>query len=307
LNTVHFVVVTGLSGSGKSTAIRALEDIGFFCVDNLPVVILDKLLVLAEAGEKFRRVALGIDAREREFLDAFAETLARIRALGHTVDVVFLDTSDDVLYRRFSETRRRHPLEAEAGTLTAGIARERDILARVREQASWSIDTSDLSVHQLKAAVQQAYDPHRGGRMAVTIKSFGFRNGTPREADYVFDCRFLPNPYFEPVLRPLDGRDAPIRDFLAGRPEWAPFQDRLRDFLDFVLPLHEAEGKPTVTLAFGCTGGRHRSVAVSETVAAFLRPSGRNVTVVHRDMDAWSAAGSAAPAGASRKRDETGN
>lgn len=282
----HVVIVTGLSGSGKSTAIKALEDIGFFCIDNLPVVILDKLLVLADQQAQVRKVALGIDARERQFLASFGDVVDSVVALGHKVDVIFLDASDEVLIRRYSETRRRHPLEPEVASVVEGIARERGMLAKIRERA-WVVDTSSLNVHQLKALVQQAYDPSKA-RMGISVTSFGFKHGAPREADYVFDCRLLQNPFFVEGLRAKSGRDAEVREFLEARPEWEPFVARVLDLLEFAVPLHEAEGKPILTVAFGCTGGRHRSVALAETIAAAMRDRGHTVRVVHRDEgDAW--------------------
>ncbi len=285
MSTAHVVIVTGLSGSGKSTAIRALEDIGFFCIDNLPLVILDKFLTLAEDHPQVRRVALGVDARERLFLDAFPETLARIRAQGHRVEVLFLDCQDEALLHRYSATRRRHPLEAEAGSLAAALALERRLLEPLKDQAAWTIDTTSLNVHQLKARVMQAWDPEKSRRTGVVVMSFGYRNGVPREADYVIDCRGLPNPYFIEELRPLTGRDPEVRGFLEGKPEWEPFRDRVLDLLRTSLPLHEAEERPVVTIAFGCTGGQHRSVALAIAVADALRADGHAVSVTHREQE----------------------
>lgn len=284
MKTAHVVIITGLSGSGKSTAIRALEDVGFFCIDNLPIVLLDKILTLAEHHEEIRRVALGIDARERRFLDGFQEAVSRVRADGHQVDVLFLDCDDDMLMRRYSETRRRHPLEPETGSLATGIAAERKLLAGVRDTATWPIDTSELNLHQLKAMVQQAFGPTMSHRMGVSLVSFGFKHGAPREADWQIDCRLLPNPYFVEGLRPKTGLDAEVRAFLEGRDEWQPFLDRLLALLRFAVPLHEAEGKPMLTVAVGCTGGQHRSVAVCEALAATLRDQGVPVRVSHREL-----------------------
>jgi UPF0042 nucleotide-binding protein len=285
MSKAQVVIVTGLSGSGKSTAIKALEDLGFFCIDNLPVVILDKFLLLADQHPQVGRVALGIDARERSFLGSFAEAIDGVKALGHAVDVIFLDAADDVLIRRFSETRRRHPLEPEAGSVAEGIARERVVLAPLRERATWLVDTSRHTVHQLKSLVQQAYDPSRA-RMGLHLVSFGFKHGAPHEADYVFDCRLLPNPYFVEGLRPKSGTDPEVRAFLESRPEWPGLCDRVGDLLEWAIPLHEGEGKPVLTVAFGCTGGRHRSVAMAEALAARLREKGHAVRLVHRDMAA---------------------
>jgi len=285
VSTAHVVIVTGLSGSGKSTAIRALEDIGFFCIDNLPLVILDKFLLLAEDHEQVRRVALGIDARERLFLDTFPEALARVRAQGHRVEILFLDCQEEALLRRYSATRRRHPLEAEAGSLAAALELERRLLEPLKEQAAWIIDTSTLNVHQLKARVMQAWDPGRSRRTGVVVMSFGYRNGVPREADYVIDCRGLPNPYFVDDLRPLTGRDPEVRRFLEEKPEWPLFRDRILDLLRTSLPMHEAEERPVVTVAFGCTGGQHRSVAMAVVVAEALREGGHAVSLAHRELE----------------------
>ncbi len=285
MGQAHVVIVTGMSGSGRTTAIRALEDAGFFCVDNLPIVLLDKFLVLAERHEEVRRVALGVDIRERGFLAAFAEAMKEVRALGHRLDVIFLDATDEVLIRRYSETRRRHPLSGEAVSLADAITKERRMLQEVRAQADWVVETSELNVHQLKALIQQAYDPQTSGRMNLTVVSFGYRHGVPRESDYVFDCRFLPNPYFVDGLRARSGLDPEVQAFVTGQPEWMDFFDKLTGLIGFSIPQHEREGKPLLTLAFGCTGGRHRSVAVAEAVAAWLRDRGHAVRVIHRDIE----------------------
>ncbi len=285
MGKAHVVIVTGMSGSGRTTAIRALEDAGFFCIDNLPIVLLDKFLLLAERHEEIRRVALGVDIRERGFLHALAATLKEVRSLGHRLDVIFLDATDETLVRRYSETRRRHPLSGETVSLADAITRERKMLQEVRSQADWVVDTSELNVHQLKALVQQAYDPQVASRMTVSVVSFGYRHGVPRESDYVLDCRFLPNPYFVDRLRAKSGLDPEVRDHVVGQPEWKEFFDRVSGLIAFVLPRHEREGKPLLTVAFGCTGGRHRSVVVAEAVAEWLRDSGVPVRVIHRDVE----------------------
>lgn len=285
MGKAHVVIVTGMSGSGRTTAIRALEDVGFFCIDNLPIVLLDKFLLLAERHEEIRRVALGVDIRERGFLQAIAATLGEVRSLGHRLDVIFLDATDETLIRRYSETRRRHPLSGETVSLAEAIQRERGMLEGVRSQADWVVDTSELNVHQLKALIQQAYDPQAASRMTVSVVSFGYRHGVPRESDYVFDCRFLPNPYFVDGLRAKSGLDAEVRDHVRGQPEWEEFFARVTGLIGFTLPRHEKEGKPLLTVAFGCTGGRHRSVAVAEAVAEWLREQGCPVRVTHRDVE----------------------
>lgn len=285
MGQAHLVVVTGMSGSGRTTAIRALEDVGFFCIDNLPIVLLDKFLVLAERHEEIRRVAVGVDVRERSFLGLMSQALQEARALGHRVNVVFLDASDDVLIRRYSETRRRHPLAAEAGSLADAIRLERKLLEDVRAEADWVVDTSDLNVHALKNLIQQAYGPQSERRMSVAVVSFGYRHGMPREADYVFDCRFLPNPYFQDNLRSKSGLDEDVKGYIIGHADWGEFFSRLAQFIEFTIPRHEKEGKPIITLAFGCTGGRHRSVVVAEEVARWLKDKGFSVRVSHRDVE----------------------
>lgn len=285
MSKAHVVVVTGMSGSGRTTAIRALEDAGFFCIDNLPIVLLDKFLLLAERHEEIRRVAIGVDIRERGFLHAFTTTLEEVRSLGHRLDVIFLDASDETLIRRYSETRRRHPLSGEAVSLAEAIQRERRMLENVRCEADWVVDTSELNVHQLKAMIQQAYDPQAAGRMTVSVFSFGYRHGVPRESDYVFDCRFLSNPYFVDGLRARSGLDAEVHHYVTGQPEWGDFFAWVTGLLGFTIPHHEREGKPLLTVAFGCTGGRHRSVVVAEEVARWLRDKGCPVRVTHRDVE----------------------
>lgn len=285
MEKVHVVIVTGMSGSGRTTAIRALEDTGFFCVDNLPIVLLDKFLLLAERHEEVRRVALGVDIRERGFLHALSAALKGVRSLGYRLDVIFLDATDETLIRRYSETRRRHPLSGETVSLAAAIVRERRILRRVRAQADWVIDTSELNVHQLKALIQQAFDPQAAGRMIVSVVSFGYRHGVPRESDYVLDCRFLPNPYFVDSLRQKSGLDPEVREHVMGHPEWNPFFERVTALVGFSIPRHEREGKPFLTVAFGCTGGRHRSVVAAEAMAEWLRREGYPVRVAHRDVE----------------------
>lgn len=282
LQDSHIVIVTGLSGSGKTIAIKVLEDIGFFCVDNLPLGLFDKFLTLIESHEDVRRVALGIDVRERVFLDSFSGVLNSARSKGYQVDVLFLEATNDALTRRFSETRRRHPLDHDS--VGDGIAKERDLISRFKSDATWIIDTSDLNIHGLKAMVQTAFDPTRSGRMGLSLISFGFKKGVPREVDYVFDCRLLKNPHFEDDLRPLTGLDEPVIRFIEKDESWQPFIERLCGMVEFVTPLHEKEKRPMLTVGFGCTGGQHRSPAVTETVARHMRAKGYAVRVAHREL-----------------------
>lgn len=269
-------MVTGLSGAGKSTALRALEDLDYFCVDNLPLPLLDEFVRLG----RFHRVALGVDAREGEFLQGWRDGLNRLRAAGHQVEVLFLDAADDVLLRRFSETRRRHPLAGD--DLRAGIQREREVLVPLREDAEAVVDTGNLNVHQLKGIIQERYGRNTG-RLSLTLLSFGFKHGLPAEADLVLDVRFLPNPYFVEALSASNGLEEAVAKFVLDTDEARELLRRTEDFLSFVLPRFQREGKAYLTIAVGCTGGRHRSVAVAEELGRRLaewRP-----VIRHRDLD----------------------
>ena len=285
MGKVHVVIVTGMSGSGKSTAIKSLEDLGFFCIDNLPVVLLGKFLTLTDQQDEINLVALGIDSRERGFLESFVESVDSIKGLGHRLDVIFLDASDDVLIRRFSETRRRHPLGSASSSLATDIERERAVLADVRKRAGWIIDSSELNVHQLRSLICKVYDPLKASKMTVSVISFGFKHGVPREADYLFDSRLLPNPYFADELRSLSGKDPAIREYLEDKPQWEEFLDCIERMMQFSIPLHEEEGRPVLTVAIGCTGGRHRSVATVEAMFRRLKGAGYPVRLTHRDID----------------------
>lgn len=289
-STLRLKVVTGLSGSGISTAINALEDLGYFCVDNLPPPLLTKLIDLARGAEKFNRLAIGLDARNvtdagevREMLDGFA-------ALGLKIHVIFLEASDAVLLRRFSTSRRPHPLGRGGIPLPEAIRTERKFMAPFREAASEIVDTSDLNVHECKRVVQAFASGGRRPGLAVSVMSFGFRHGVPPEADIVWDVRFLPNPHFIEHLRPQSGQNAPVRDHVLNHPTTRQFLDRFLPLLDDVLPSYEEEGKSYLTIAIGCTGGRHRSVAIAEHIAAHLARNGRDPKVRHRDIEKESVA-----------------
>ncbi len=283
---VEIVVVTGMSGSGKSTAINALEDIGFYCIDNLPTALVPRFVELcAETEEAMAHVALGLDLRDVSYAARWPATRQELVAAGHQVSVVFLDAAEEVILRRFSETRRSHPLAAEGG-LAESIEEERRALAPLRASASLVVDTSELSVHELKHRIQEM--AKRSGRAEaphVTIKSFGYKYGLAGDSDLVVDVRFLPNPYFVDALRPLDGRVPGVADYVLGRPEAAEFIDRVMDLVVFLLPQYAAEGRSYLTLAVGCTGGRHRSVAIAEECARRLRERSVTVTVSHRDIE----------------------
>ncbi len=251
---LRIVILTGLSGSGKSTASRALEDMGFFCVDNLPVVLLPKLVDLSSASlGEYSKIALVMDLREREFLRTYPEVFSQIRKDGPELEILFLEASDEVLVRRYSETRRSHPL---ADGVVEGIRKEREMLAHLRSMATVVMDTSTYNVHQLQVAIRELFGQRPAGRkMALTFLSFGYSQGIPQEADLVMDVRFLPNPYFVEGLKDLPGTDRRIHDFLLGLEDTRDFMSRLRTLLQYLLPLYEREGKAYLTVALGCTGG----------------------------------------------------
>jgi len=280
------VILTGVSGSGKTTALRALEDAGFYCVDNLPIVFLEKLLGLsAHTAGEISRIALVVDAREPRFLADAPRAIEEVRQKGNDVQILFLDASDDSLVHRYSETRRRHPMAGETGTVPDGIAAERRALADLEALADEVIDTTSLNVHELKRLVTRRFAAGEGARLGVTLVSFGFRFGIPTHADMVLDVRFLPNPFFIPELKPHPGTDPRVAAFVLGQPDAKAFLDRLVDLLGFLLPRYRAEGKSYLTLAVGCTGGKHRSVALAAALAERLEASGQPVRLWHRDVD----------------------
>ena len=283
---LDIIIITGLSGSGRSFAIRALEDNGFFCVDNLPAPLIPRFVDLCHGyQEEIRRIALGVDLRGSRFLQALPQVLADLRAAGHQVQVLFFDASDEVLLRRFSETRRPHPLAGQDSILE-GIARERKALEPIRALAGKVIDTSDFNVHQLKTEMEQQFcQAPQGRHMVLFFTSFGYKYGIPHDTDIILDVRFLPNPYFVTELRPKTGLDAEVRDYVLGNPETRAFLDRLYGLLEFALPLYEREGKSSLTLALGCTGGRHRSVALVQELQKRLGSEDFRIHVKHRDID----------------------
>ncbi len=289
------LIVTGLSGAGKSTALHALEDLGFFCVDNLPVPVMDATLNACEAAG-LPRVAMGIDVRVRRFLDRAAEVIESVRVPGHReVDILFLDAADETLLRRFSSTRRPHPLMHDGGVESSraiavldSIRVERERLAPLRARARQVIDTTELSVHDLRQRVIEVYGPGAGAapRMSTRIVSFGFKYGPPVDADLLFDVRFLPNPFFVAELRPFTGLDEPVQSFVLAVPDARVFLEKTVDLLSFCLPRYEREGKSYLTIGIGCTGGQHRSVVLAEKIATDVSArTGLAPTVVHRDID----------------------
>lgn len=281
-----FVVITGLSGSGKSLVHRCFEDMGYFCVDNLPSELIPKFAEMKErSGAALGRVALTCDVRERDFLAQFPAAYNDLRKHHEGVTLLFLEADDATLAKRFSETRRPHPLAGDR-PLQEGITAERELLAPMRALADLVLDTSEFTGHELRAHLVRRFgDDAAGSRLQVSIVSFAYRHGLPREADLVLDVRFLPNPYYVANLRPLSGRDEDVRRYLDGRPEYLEFFARLSALFDFLLPAYEKEGKSYLTLAVGCTGGRHRSVAVVEHLHEYLEARGMRAMKSHRDCD----------------------
>ncbi|GAB7022889.1 RNase adapter RapZ [Salidesulfovibrio brasiliensis] len=286
--TFPVVIVTGLSGAGKSTAIRVFEDLGFFCVDGLPVSMAPKLTELFQVKDpKNRGLALGLDLRQDDFLDEWNQALEEMESLGASVEVFFVEARLDTLVTRYAMTRRPHPLESASLGLEQALEKERDLLDPIRHQAALVIDSTQYSVHDLRRTIQEKWstvkEPAKG--MRIHILSFGFKYGMPIEADLVFDMRFLPNPHFEEELRPLTGQTEVISDYVLKSEPGNEFIKKFKEFVGYILPLYAEEGRYRITIAIGCTGGRHRSVAVSENLFNDLKEKGYSVTLEHRHMD----------------------
>jgi UPF0042 nucleotide-binding protein len=277
---MKLVVVTGVSGAGKSTALRSLEDLGFYAADNLPLPLVPKFLELVSGRADIDRAALGIDARGGDFLDDAVKIFADVRKAGHVVEILFLDASDEILIRRFSETRRRHPLSDT--DIRAGIRDEREKLAVLRQAADALVDTGTLTVHVLRALIMERYG-HVEGDLSVTLLSFGFKHGIPVEADIVLDVRFLPNPFFVPSLSALSGEDEAVARFVLDDAETIPFVDKAEALVALSVRGFQREGKSYATVAIGCTGGRHRSVAIAKELGRRLGAR-FPVSVRHRDI-----------------------
>jgi UPF0042 nucleotide-binding protein len=280
------VIISGLSGSGKSTAIKALEDVGFFCVDNLPVVLLPKFLELRTGVDsEIFKIALVMDIREKEFISMYPGVLDSLNTQGYQFEVLFLEASDETLQRRYSQTRMHHPL-GKGRTLLDAILEEREQLKGLKEIADKVIDTSHYNVHELKAViVSHASKAVREGHMEVHVLSFGYKYGLPHDADLVIDVRFLPNPYFVSELEGLDGTAPEVQAFVKKWEETRAFLKKYLDLLDYLIPLYEKEGKSYLTVAVGCTGGRHRSVVVSNEICEYLGKRFGPVRLVHRDIE----------------------
>jgi UPF0042 nucleotide-binding protein len=278
----EFVVITGLSGAGRSQAATVFEDFGWFVIDNLPAVLIDKVVELASAPGTFDRVVLVAGARD---VDELTAGLSHLRNAAERVRVLFLEAADDVLVRRFEDTRRRHPFEDDRG-LVAAITAERTALEPLKGEADVVVDTSDLNVHQLRERIEALFDTQPSGAgMRTAVTSFGYKHGLPTDVDLVFDCRFLPNPHWVEELRPHTGRDPDVRNYVMRFAESGEFLDKLDGLFELLLPAYVAEGKSYLTIAVGCTGGRHRSVVMAEEIAKLLRARGFEPRVTHRDVD----------------------
>ena len=283
---MRFVIVTGMSGAGKSTALRTMEDLGYFCVDNLPVLLIEKFAEISrDQNFNYDRVAVGIDIRSGKKLDDLSLVLANLKNDNFTYEILFLDANDSELVKRFKETRREHPL-TRGGRVEDGIAEERGRIAFLREIADYIVDTSGLLTRELKKEVNKLLSAEKEySNMIVSVVSFGFKNGIPRDADLVFDVRFLPNPYYVPELKTCTGNDQAVRDFVMKTGEGDEFLDKLYSMLEFLIPRFvENEGKHQLVLAIGCTGGRHRSVTLANLLYEKLQDLPYSVRVFHRDI-----------------------
>ncbi|MFN4155520.1 MAG: RNase adapter RapZ [Paracoccaceae bacterium] len=285
----RLVLVTGPSGAGRSTAVNALEDLGYEVIDNLPLTLVPRLI---EGTSTAQPIALGLDVRNRDFAASnLIELIDRLtRDPRVQLTVLYVDCQPAVLVQRYSETRRRHPL-APSDSPEEGVDREIDLLAPIKVRADHLIDTTDLTVHGLKAEVTRWFGQGQGPSLAVSVQSFSYKRGVPRGVDMVFDCRFLRNPHWEPVLKALNGRDSQVADYIRQDERFAEFYQRLIDLIAFLLPAHLAEGRSHVSIAFGCTGGQHRSVAVAEIMADALAEGGWAVSKRHRELERRAAAG----------------
>jgi RNase adapter protein RapZ len=280
----ELVIITGMSGAGRTTAANALEDEGWFVVDNLPAALIPPMVELAARAQgSVPRLAVVVDVRSRSFFDALQSTLAQVVDRDLDARIVFLEANDEALVRRFENVRRPHPLQGD-GRIVDGIARERELLRDLRGQADIVIDTSVLNVHELRRKIDAVFREEDERGLRATVVSFGYKYGLPVDADLVVDCRFLPNPHWIPELRPHTGRDADVRDYVLSRPGAKEFLDAYTEVLRLLVEGYEREGKHYVTLAVGCTGGKHRSVAMAEQLGGRLRDEGLDLQVVHRDL-----------------------
>lgn len=283
---MRIIIITGMSGSGKSTAVRALEDEGYYCIDNLPVRLFKSFVdLIGKSSETFKGIVLVADIRGREFFKGYASAFHKVSDAGHTVEIYFFDALDEVLVRRFSETRRRHPAD-EQSSLAESIRIERDQMSSLRQIATRIIDTSEFTVHQLKELILRIVrGEEKDNQLVVEVQSFGFKYGLPIESSIVMDVRFLPNPFFVPELSNGSGLDDAVRDYVLDNVVTAQFLDYFFPLLDMLLPAHRQEGKSYLTISIGCTGGRHRSVAIAQATGMHLQNTWPSVRIIHRDID----------------------
>jgi RNase adapter protein RapZ len=283
--SLDVTIITGMSGAGRSEAAHVLEDLGYFVIDNLPPMLIGKVAELARSTEKPIRYALVVDVRSGDFLHDLSDAIEELRRNGAHTQVLFLDAADVVLVRRYEASRRRHPL-SHTDRVSDGIARERTLLEPLKGEADLIVDTSSLNVHELRDRLRELFSEHVGdGALQVNVVSFGYKHGLPLDVDLVFDCRFIPNPHWVDELRPLTGLDASVRDYVLSRPATPAFLAQLDSLLELTLPGYEREGKAYLSIGVGCTGGRHRSVVVSEQLGERLRAHGHRVAVHHRDVE----------------------
>jgi len=285
MKSLKIFIITGYSGSGKSTAVSAFEDSGYHCVDNMPVALLPKFLELPNSEPTgIKGLAFVMDLREKGFIDSYRGILDSLRQKGYRFQIIFLEASEEILMQRYSETRRHHPLAA-GFSLQDSIRTEKEMLVSLRNEADRTIDTSTYNVHKLRSIILPiATEGGENIPLRINIFSFGFKHGPPRDADLVMDVRFLPNPYFEPELKAFSGEDPSVREFIFENPVTSQFMDKYLNLLDYLVPLYEKEGKSYLTIAFGCTGGRHRSVAIARAVYDYLQKYGHPIGINHRDI-----------------------
>lgn len=283
---MRFIIVTGMSGAGKSTALKTFEDAGYFCVDNLPVMLIEKFAEIAHDSQlQVEDVAVGVDIRSGSSLKELSKTLEHIINKNYNYEILFLDANEEALVKRYKETRRKHPL-SEGGRINEGIAKEREQIEFLRQKANYIIDTSNLLIRELKNELEMIIQSEREyNNIIITLMSFGFKYGIPRDSDLVFDVRFLPNPYYDEQLRPMTGNDELVQKFVKVNEEYNIFIKKLKDMLDFLVPNYIAEGKNQLVISIGCTGGKHRSVTVINELFNFFQESTFTTKIYHRDIE----------------------
>ncbi|MBC8414395.1 MAG: RNase adapter RapZ [Nitrospira sp.] len=280
-SSLSIIILTGLSGSGKSVALNAFEDIGYFCIDNLPTLLIDTFATLNQRTPGTSKIAIGIDIRERRLFDDFPKIISALRK-KHNLKIIYLEARDSTLISRFKETRRPHPLGDK--DLKKSLHKEAKLLSPIRKEADKIIDTSSLTVHELRKFIIETFGDSSAGEMKIRIMSFGYKYGIPLETDLLFDVRFLPNPYFIKELKPYSGKNPKVRDFVLGQKDTKLFLEKLNPLLDHIIPLYKREGKSYLTIGIGCTGGRHRSPAIAEKIKKSLKKQKHDISISHRDI-----------------------